>query len=135
MNLPSCVFMWARKLQARANFLLQRSQAWGLSPATQETKRLQFQCIVNKKWHFNDGPGLKEPIHHVAFSVGPRPLEMRFASFQPHENFCKQIHKDAMYIYLFRLRRTYHQTVRFSGPLLKNCPRFILFSGHTPSTL
>jgi hypothetical protein len=29
---PSCVFMCALKLQASANFLLQSSQPWGLSP-------------------------------------------------------------------------------------------------------
>lgn len=31
-NIPSCVFMCARRLQARANFLLHSSHECGLSP-------------------------------------------------------------------------------------------------------
>lgn len=45
MNEPSCVFMWARRLHASANFFKQISHPCGLSPAT---KRRKKRKIVNQ---------------------------------------------------------------------------------------
>lgn len=46
-GLPSCVFICALKLQARANLFLQSSQPWGLSP---EKKKIKYYSLYSVKF-------------------------------------------------------------------------------------
>uniref|UniRef100_A0A1Y1KR44 Uncharacterized protein n=1 Tax=Photinus pyralis TaxID=7054 RepID=A0A1Y1KR44_PHOPY len=53
---PSCVFICALRLHARANFLLQRSQACGLSPVCRKRWFFKFVCLekpLEHMWHLN----------------------------------------------------------------------------------